>query len=337
MSITVAIIAVEACMASAIAGSIDLLHVANRITKAMGKKELPRFDWKIVSVSGQPVKTGNGMMQAVDCALKGLRKVDVVYIPGMSVIEEARLVDILESNRPLLNWLVKQAAKDTLITTNCTGSFFLAEAGLLQGKQATTGWPVEGLFAARYPDIHLESSKLLVAADTIFTAGASTSYQELMLEVIRHFTNSRIAHLTARYLLLDSNRPSQTAFRVSSARKYEDPVVSKAHELMQKNLDNPLQVAELAARLNVSDRTLIRRFKSVTGQGPNACLQRLRIDKAKWLLESSTKSHEHVASSVGYSDISSFRRLFKRSIGMTMGDYRKRFRSRRLAKSLSQS
>jgi transcriptional regulator GlxA family with amidase domain len=156
-----------------------------------------------------------------------------------------------------------------------------------------------------------------------------------MLEIIRRFINGRVAHLTARYLLLDSSRHSQAAFRVSSTRKYDDPVVRKAHELMQKNLNNPLQVPELAARLNVSGRTLIRRFKSVTGQGPNACLQKLRIDRAKWLLESSGKSHENVTNSVGYSDISSFRRMFKRSIGMTMGEYRKRFRNRRLVSSLS--
>ncbi|MEW8525544.1 MAG: helix-turn-helix domain-containing protein [Candidatus Thiodiazotropha endolucinida] len=328
-TVTVAIVAIDECMASAIAGSVDMLYAANRIIDAMGKKELPRFEWKVVSVSGRPVKTGNGMLQAVDCSLKGVRQVDVIYIPGMSVIDETRLVNILENNRPLINWLARRAAGKSLITSSCTGSFFVAEAGLLQDKQATTGWPVEGLFAARYPDIHLNSGELLVATDSILSAGASTSYQDLMLEVIRRYINSRVAHLTARYLLLDSSRHSQAAFRVSSARKYEDPVVTKAHELMQKSLSDPLQVPELAARLNVSDRTLIRRFKSATGQGPNACLQNLRIDKAKWLLESTGKSHESVANSVGYTDISSFRRLFKRSIGMTMGDYRKRFRSRR--------
>ncbi|MET0005135.1 MAG: transcriptional regulator [gamma proteobacterium symbiont of Ctena orbiculata] len=328
-TVTVAIVAIDECMASAIAGSIDMLYAANRIIDAMGKKELPRFEWKVASVSGRPVKTGNGMLQAVDCSLKGIRQVDVIYIPGMSVIDETRLVNILESNRPLITWLARRAAGKSLITSSCTGSFFVAEAGLLRDKQATTGWPVEGLFAARYPDIHLNSGELLVAADSILSAGASTSYQDLMLEVIRRYINSRVAHLTARYLLLDSSRHSQAAFRVSSVRKYDDPVVTKAHELMHKNLGDPLQVPELAARLNVSDRTLIRRFKSATGQGPNACLQNLRIDKAKWLLESTGKSHESVASSVGYTDISSFRRLFKRSIGMTMGDYRKRFRSRR--------
>ncbi|MCG7903759.1 hypothetical protein A3194_08455 [Candidatus Thiodiazotropha endoloripes] len=328
-TVSVAIVVIEECMASAIAGSIDMLYAANRISEAMGKQQLPRYEWKVVSVSGLPVKTGNGMLQAVDCSLKGIRPVDVVYIPGMSVIDETRLVSILENNRPLVNWLTKRAAGKSLITSSCTGSFFVAEAGLLKDKQATTGWPVEGLFAARYPDVRLESSELLVAADSILSAGASTSYQDLMLEVIRRFSNHRVAHLTARYLLLDSSRHSQAAFRVSSVRKYDDPVVTRAHELMQKNLSDPQQVPELAAYLNVSDRTLIRRFKSATGQGPNACLQSLRIDRAKWLLESTGKSHESVANSVGYTDISSFRRLFKRSIGMTMGEYRKRFRSRR--------
>ncbi|MCG7869367.1 MAG: helix-turn-helix domain-containing protein, partial [Candidatus Thiodiazotropha taylori] len=229
----------------------------------------------------------------------------------------------------LVNWLTSLSTSNSLITSSCTGSFFVAEAGLLEDKQATTGWPVEGLFAARYPDIQLQSSELLVAAGSIISAGASTSYQDLMLEVIRRFSNSRVAHLTARYLLLDSSRHSQAAFRVSSVRKFDDPVVTKAHELMQKNLSDPKQVPELAAHLNVSDRTLIRRFKSATGQGPIACLQNLRIDRAKWLLESTGKSHESIANSVGYTDISSFRRLFKRTIGMTMGDYRKRFRNRR--------
>jgi transcriptional regulator GlxA family with amidase domain len=328
MTITVAILAVEECMASAIAGSIDLLHTANRVTAAMGKKNLPRFDWKVVSVSGLSVKTGNGMLQAVDCSIKGLRNVDVVYIPGMSVIDETRLINIIESNSPLLPWLVKCATAKKLITSSCTGTFFVAEAGLLQGKQATTGWPVEGLFAARYPDIRMNSSELLVKAGSVISAGAATSYQDLMLEVIRRFTNNRVARLTARFLLLDNSRHSQAAFRVSSAREFTDPVVHKARELMQKNLSNPLQISELAAQLNISDRTLIRRFKSVTGHGPNATLQNLRIDKAKWLLESTEKSHECVANSVGYVDVSSFRRLFKRKIGMTLGDYRKRFKAK---------
>ncbi|MBV2121647.1 MAG: helix-turn-helix domain-containing protein [Candidatus Thiodiazotropha sp. (ex Ctena orbiculata)] len=328
-TVSVAVVVIEECMASAIAGSNDMLYAANRIIQAMGKRHLPRFEWRVVSVSGRPVKTGNGMLQAADCSLKGIDQVDVVYIPGMSVIDETRLISILENNRPLVNWLTSLATGKSLITSSCTGSFFVAEAGLLDNKQATTGWPVEGLFAARYPHIQLQSSELLVAAGSIISAGASTSYQDLMLEVIQRFSNSRVAHLTARYLLLDSSRHSQAAFRVSSVRKYDDPVVTKAHELMQKNLSEPQQVPELAAHLNVSDRTLIRRFKSATGQGPIACLQKLRIDRAKWLLESTGKSHEGIANSVGYTDISSFRRLFKRTIGMTMGDYRKRFRNRR--------
>ncbi|MEW8586443.1 MAG: hypothetical protein AB2531_11825, partial [Candidatus Thiodiazotropha sp.] len=79
-TISIAIVALDECMASAIVGSIDMLYAANRIIEAMGKRELPRFEWKVVSVSGRAVKTGNGMRQAVDCSLKGVGDVDVVYI-----------------------------------------------------------------------------------------------------------------------------------------------------------------------------------------------------------------------------------------------------------------
>ncbi|MCG7866553.1 MAG: hypothetical protein JAY74_09300, partial [Candidatus Thiodiazotropha taylori] len=129
-TVSVAVVVIEECMASAIAGSIDMLYAANRIIEAMGKRHLPRFEWRVVSVSGRPVKTGNGMLQAVDCSLKGIDQVDVVYIPGMSVIDETRLVSILENNRPLVNWLTSLSTSNSLITSSCTGSFFVAEAGL---------------------------------------------------------------------------------------------------------------------------------------------------------------------------------------------------------------
>lgn len=330
MDVTIAIVLIEQCMASAIAGSIDMLHVANRVTQALGRDDLPVFHWQLVSVSGRPVRTGNGSVQAADTSLEGLKKADIIYIPGMSIIDEAELLGVLDNNQSLVSWLAERAASGCLMTSSCTGSFFLAESGLLDGKAATTGWPVAQLFTSRYPNIRLQDDQMLVDGQSVICAGASTSYQDLMLEIIKRFSSSRVAHLTARYLLLDVNRKSQSAYKVARHQKYDDPLINKAHVLLLRHLNKPLQVPEMASSLNVSDRTLIRRFNKATGHGPNTHLQNLRIDRAKWMLETSRKSHEQVANSVGYSDICSFRRLFKRSLGMTMGDYRKRFTDRPL-------
>jgi len=325
MSIRIAIIALDQCLASAIAGSIDLLHAANQIGSSLRHDNSSIFDWKISSISGEPVCTSNGSMQQVDTRCSYLRRSDVIYVPGIALIDEARLVNILTLNQSVIRWLSGQATRGRLIASSCTGAFILAEAGLLDGKSATTAWPVTDLFTARYPDVALRSDQILVDSGNIITSGSANSYQDLMLAIIQRFTTEKIARLTARYMLVDQGRCSQSAYRLRSEDIPTNPLVRAAHKIIHASLDRSLPVTHIAEQLNVSERTLIRKFKQNTGSGPNTYIQNLRIDHAKYLLETTSLPHEDVAQDVGYSDTSSFRRLFKRKTGMTLGDYRKRF------------
>ncbi|MCB1874787.1 MAG: helix-turn-helix domain-containing protein [Chromatiales bacterium] len=324
-TIEVAIVLVERCLGSAVIGAVDLLLAANRASQHLDPERPPLFRWRLTSEDGRPVTTGNGYPQAVDCDWNSLGRVDLVYLAGIAEIDEALFLPILQRNQALQSWLRLKAAQNVVLASSCTGSFFFAEAGLLQGRKATTAWSVSALFARRYPEVDLQPDALLVQDGSVLCAGAATSYQDLLLALIRRFGGRRIASLVSRYMLVEYQRESQAPFRMSTELHYDDPLIVAAAEQVRTRLKEPLSVDTLAEHLHVSNRTLIRRFRKATGESPLAFIQQQRIESAKRLLELTALPLEEIVQRVGYADISTFRRLFKRITGLTPKVYRQRF------------
>ena len=321
----IALIAVKNCLTTSITGPIDLFTAANMIAKLRNMAKQPVFEWSVVSEDGNSVQTFNGYRQEVDQSWDSLGEVDLIMVPGIAVGDINLLMDVILDNQPLIDWLKKQAKKDTLIAGNCSGNFLLAEAGILNGHPATTTWWITDILSKRYPKVLVQPDAILTASDQFICSGTAMASLDMGIYLIERLAGQSLAKLTARYMLVDVNRNSQAPYRLPVPQNQQDRFILKARRQIRKNLHNEISVQVLAEKMNVSTRTLIRKFKTQTGQTPLAYIQKQRIEAGKELLEDSDLPLDEIVSRIGYQDSSSFRRLFKRETGLSPREYRKQF------------
>jgi transcriptional regulator GlxA family with amidase domain len=210
----------------------------------------------------------------------------------------------------------------------CTGAFFLAEAGLLSRRRATSHPLFAEVFRRSYPDVQLVPEERMVDGGSVLTAGSTTSFLELAIYLIDRFASHELAVLTAKTLSMDLSHRSQLPyFLFVAAKDHGDDEVSSLQSWLEKHHTRPVAMSQLARRGAMSQRSLNRRFLSATGMAPVNYLHRLRIESAKHLLETSQLSIDQITSKVGYENARSFSRLFKSRVGLAPRQYRARFSS----------
>jgi transcriptional regulator GlxA family with amidase domain len=322
----------DGILASSVAGSIDVFTAANAVLAERNgdrRGKLPLLQWRIESLDGKPVQTASGQIVAVDGPINGRTAADAVIVPGPFVANIERFFARPDLLQPLFAALRRQHERGTLLASYCTGSFILAEAGLLDGGVATTHWAKAKLFAKRYPEVDLRVSEILTEQNHILCSGAVTTSLNLALRLVEKFAGADVAAATGKMMLIDSNRVSQSSYAsLPDEPQHADALVAKAQRWMEKSLQQGFSLTELARHLAVSERTLNRRFKHATGEAPLHYLQSLRVDVAKRLLETKDLHVDAVSERVGYHDLSTFRRLFKRETGLSPRDYQRRFSRR---------
>jgi transcriptional regulator GlxA family with amidase domain len=322
----------DGILASGVAGTVDIFTAANAVSaeRNPGRRgKAPLLEWRIESLDGGPVQTASGQMVAVDGPINARAAADAVVVPGPFIAEIERFFARGDIVRPLLAALRYRHARGTLLASYCTGSFILAEAGLLDGGVATTHWAKAKLFAKRYPEVDLRVSEILTEQKGILCSGAVTTSLNLALRIVEKFAGADVAHATARMMLIDTNRVSQSSYASRPTQPpHSDELVARAQRYMERSLQQGFNLGELARHLAVSERTLNRRFKNSLGEAPLHYLQSLRVDVAKRLLESPGLTVDAVGERVGYGDLSTFRRLFKRETGLSPRDYQRRFARR---------
>ncbi len=306
---------------SSVTATLDMFRIAARFV-ADADLHLECFGAK-----GGRLALADGLSLETKRLPQQLSDFDAVILPGFFARDPAELFQRLESSWQPVITLLKTLPPTTLIAASCYGTFVLAESGLLDGHAATTTWWLRDAFRIRYPKVQLDAAKALVEDGNLLTAGAMTAHALLSLQILRRLIGHAAARQVAAIMLVDEGNTSQQAF-VTLQRDFTDPLVAAAVEQMEQRLQETFSASELAARLHVSYRTLHRRFRNATGETPLAYLQALRVDRAKALLETSNRSVEQIAASVGYTDLSSFRLLFTRQTGLSPAEYRKRFRNR---------
>ncbi|WP_446900574.1 GlxA family transcriptional regulator [Burkholderia sp. YIM B11467] len=321
--------AVNHALASGIAAPTDILTAANHLAPTTpARRTVTPFRWRIESIDGRPVRTASGQLVPVDGTIDGGSAADAIWLTAPFVADLERLLARPGSLAPLLDALRRQHARGTLIATYCTGAFLLAEAGLLDGRAATTHWSKASSFQARYPDVALRASEVLTEQDGILCGGAITSYQNLALRLVDKLANPRLAASVAKLMLIDMNRISQDSYidvAQMSRAGHDDASVARALRWMERHLREPFSLARLSEHMAMSERTLHRRFREAVGAPPLKYLQTLRIEVAKRLLAETKIGVDAVCERVGYTDISGFRQLFKRETGIAPGEYRRRF------------
>jgi transcriptional regulator GlxA family with amidase domain len=326
-SLTLGLLALDGAMMASIAGPIDLIGVAQKLAQLRAPHGAPRLRTVLIGARGQTGVRASGHL--VDGVQNGIADPDVLLVPGFMHGSGRDVLDKLADSGAEIALLRQLHERGVAIAASCCSAFLLAEAGLLDGRRATTSWWLDGLFRSRYPRVELDIEQTVVEDGPVATSGASSAVLDYVLRVIGRRIDPALAQQTARMLLLDPDRQSQAPYISLALRERPRHSLSeRAEHFLQQALHRPLTVSELAAQCGTSERSLHRHFRSHYGVGPLEHIQHLRVERAKALLESTHLSFDEVVERCGYSDVSSFRKLFKRATTMTPADYRERFRLR---------
>lgn len=324
----------DGVLASSVTGPIDVFTTANDMWAHKNRDQrgnAPLLEWRIESPDGKPIRTASGQIMNVDGPINARTAADAVLVPGPFVADVPRFLEKMHILQPLLSALRRQYDHGALLASSCSGSFVLAEAGLLDGRAATTHWALATAFRKRYPKVDLRIAEVMTEQNRILCSGAVTTYLNLGLRLVEKFGGADLAAVTGKMLLIDTNRISQASYAtltVQGQQPHSDVLVARAQRWMGKHLQRSFRLAELARHLAVSERTLNRRFKLATGAAPLRYLQSQRIEVAKRLLENNGLYVDAVSERVGYGDLSTFRQLFKRETGLSPREYQRRFARR---------
>lgn len=311
----------EQFYASSVAAVVDLLHIANG---CLGREQPPLFAWGLYGERGEAVVSASGLAFAVDGDYADVGDVAAIYVPGTGYRDlpdfERRLYAADRFAQRLKEW----HAEGRVLAANCTGVAWLAASGLLDGREATISWWLVPWLRARFPAIRLQANALLVDSGDLLTSGAASAHHRLALRLIERLAGADIARQCARLALIDVHRNSQAPYAdFAHYLGHGDELVVRAQHWLQESLSRPLRLSDLAAALAASERTLMRRFRRALGDTPLHYLQQLRLNSARRLLETTSMGVKEIVVAVGYGDESTFRRLFKRELGCTPGDYRR--------------
>ncbi len=325
--IRIAVLALPQCHASGIHGVMDFFATANYCARMPGGQPDALFDCQVVTADDRPVAGYSGAMVVPTTTREDFTPDVIVVGSGVeAVVSPRRLAQYLEQIRSVHDWLGAAFERGALIASVCTGSFVLADAGLLQGQVATTHWRAAQVFRQRYPELRLAVDRLLVDNGQIICAGGANAFVDLCLYLVERLSSAAVALACSKLMVLDHRRSEQTPYMIRYGhRSHPDSAIHKAQDWLEQHYAGAVPIDEVAAIAGLGDRTFKRRFKEATGETPLAYLQQLRVEAAKQLLESSREQTSQIIWQVGYEDASSFRRLFKRTVGCTMEQYRKRF------------
>jgi transcriptional regulator GlxA family with amidase domain len=326
------ILALPNTTASGLYGLCDVLSSVGVVweTFVSGRPAAALFDVRVVAASRQTFHCATGGVVAPDAALEDSAAADLVVVPGISAPLGSRFGS---ETRRVLDWLRRRKEQGSRISSACTGALVLAEAGLLDGREATTHWAYRDVFRRHYPRVKLRIDKnLCIAADGTVTAGGTTAWQQLALFVIRQYCGRDRAIQASKFWLLSDMGESQGPYAAMPlGGRHDDQTIRDCQAWMVDHYGVQRPVETMIARSCLPPTTFARRFRRATGYAPMEYVHAVRVEAAKRLLETSDRPVEHVGGLVGYEDTASFRRLFKRETGLAPRDYRRLFRGERFA------
>jgi transcriptional regulator GlxA family with amidase domain len=206
------------------------------------------------------------------------------------------------------------------------GAFILAKTGLLDGKKCSTHWIAANDFRKMYPDVELVDDKIVTEEQGIYSSGGAFSYLNLILHLVEKYAGREMAILASKVFAIEMGRSTQTAFTIFQGQKdHEDEEVKKAQQFIEEHYTDKLTVDQLAKMFYIGRRTFERRFKKATTNTIVEYIQRVKIEAAKKMLETSRENVNEVMYNVGYSDSKAFRNTFKKVVGYSPLEYRKKY------------
>jgi len=311
--VDVAVLVVDGCFDSGLSAVLDVLATANALRHHVSARPA-EFTVTIVGLKKQ-VRTGNGLTVTAVPVRKMAQLPDRLVMPALGVKTPQEIVDTVRGHAALD--LIKEShANGTELAGACTGTFFLAESGVLDGRLATTSWWLGPAFRSQYPAVLLDETRIIAQDARITTAGAAFAHIDLALSIVQQLSPS-LADLTARYLLI-GDHPSQAAFAMPALLARADPTMAEFEQWVRQRLSGPLRISDAARDLGISERTLQRTTASVVGMSPLHFIQQVRLDEATFLLRDTPMSTSAIAAAVGYRDAGTLRALVRKRRNSTL-------------------
>jgi transcriptional regulator GlxA family with amidase domain len=327
---TIALLTSQSTSAAVLYGLYDVLMSAGAVFPDMtlGEPGSESLDVRIVSLDGLPFRCLGNVLVEPHSSIEDIGRVDAVVVCDMySSIHGPPRKDYAA----FAPWLTTLHGDGVLLTSVCSGALVLAEAGLLDGREAASHWAYAELFARIYPRARLRRDSILclsAEAQGIVTAGGVTSWQELALYLIARFCGAPAARETAKVHLLAGHEGGQLPFAAANRSiSGSDRIIARCQEWIALHYEEPNPVQRMAEIAGLNTRTFARRFRAATGHSPIDYVQHLRIEEAKQMLETTAGPIDDLSILVGYVDPAAFRRTFRKLAGTTPAEYRRRFAS----------
>lgn len=304
---------------------MEMLLAAESAAHSLAPSHRPHLVIKTLAISPEPVTTRTGLQWQPDMTLAEVACSDLIYIPGLWRNPRP----VIKKNEVLLSWLQHQYQQGAIISAVGTGCCFLAEAGLLDGKAATTHWHYFDQFQKDYPRVLLKRQYFITQAGSLYCAASVNSLADLTVHFIQRFFGKSIASHVERHFSHEI-RQSYDASGFFEAQKnpHPDEQITQIQLWLEDNYHRDIVFPQVCERFGMSVRTLNRRFKNALGKTPLDYLQDIRINTAKDLLKTSNLSIGEIADRVGYQDTNYFTRLFKKQLAITPNAYRKTVRAK---------
>jgi transcriptional regulator GlxA family with amidase domain len=303
-----------------IVGTYEMFMVANAYWKEQDRKELYRIELAGVS---EIAEFDHGLMTLKpQVHISDIKKTDLIIIPSLVRDYETAM----KGNRLLVDWIAEQYKEGAEVASMCTGTFMLASAGLLDGKNCSTHWSAADTFRAMFPKVNLQADKLITDEHGIYTNGGAYSFLNLLVYLVEKYYDRQTAIYCSKVFQVELDRQSQSAFTIFTGQKlHGDELVQKAQAYIESRLDEKISMEELSSMFAVGRRNFDRRFIRATGNTPLEYAQRVKIESAKKAFETSRKTVNEVMYEVGYSDVKAFREVFRKITGMSPLEYRGRY------------
>ena len=320
----ISLLALPSCLTTSISLPLEILNAANELARIRNRKQAP-LTIDIVGEKIGPIVTAGGLSVMSTATPATIRHTDLLILPSLwrNPMATVRL------QQWLIPWLSRMADQGTIICAVGTSSFFLAAAGLLKHKPATTHWYYFDAFEKRFPEVELKRQHLITQADSIFCAGSVNSIADLIVHLVADQYGQKIARQVEGQFSPEIRRAfGEHAFSHRDNSPQKDEIVVEAQEYLQQNYPSPLRISALAEQLQLSHRSFNRRFKKAAGITAADYLQNHRLHVARELLRTSNLSVSEIAAQCGYQDNSYFCLRFKVKMGQTPLSYRQSVRGK---------
>ncbi|WP_435357138.1 GlxA family transcriptional regulator [Emticicia sp. SJ17W-69] len=305
---------------SSITGAYEIFTKANEYWKEREKQAL--FTIQLAGIS-EKVDFNEGLFTVKPhLNIAAISKTDLIIIPSLN----HNYVLALKGNELLVDWLKKQYKNGAEVASICTGTFMLASSGLLDGKVCSTHWSVAENFRVMFPNVNLQTDKLITDEKGIYTNGGAYSFLNLMIYLIEKYYDRQTAIYCSKVFQIDLDRNLQAEFSIFNGhKKHDDETIKEAQTYLEKNYNNKISIEFLSTKFNTGRRNFDRRFIKATGLTPLDYLQRVKVEVAKKSFENERKNVNEVMYEVGYNDNKAFREVFSRITGMSPIEYKSKY------------